>query len=110
MGKSVKEGIMPKEFIENRYFGQFAVDHVACEHTPGEDDGDCKGTKVPLDSSVIKVGWSKEMEHVEIAVLPTVDDEHFSERVWYTQFDRRGINRLIKVLRKARDDAYGRDE
>lgn len=29
---------------------------------------------------------------------------------WYVNLDRNGINRLIKVLRKARDQAYGRDE
>jgi hypothetical protein len=28
----------------------------------------------------------------------------------WASLDRAGINRLIKMLRKARDDAYGRDE
>lgn len=28
----------------------------------------------------------------------------------WASLDRGGINRLIKMLRKARDDAYGRDE
>lgn len=109
MGKSVKEGIMPKEFIENRYFGQYATDHSQCAHPPLDPDGDCAGKQVPLDGSVIKVGWSKEAGHVEIAVLPTYEHEHDGV-TWYTQFDRRGINRLIRVLRTARDDAYGKDE
>lgn len=31
------------------------------------------------------------------------------EQGWYCQLDRAGINRLIRLLRKARDAAYGSD-
>lgn len=29
---------------------------------------------------------------------------------WHVTLDREGINRLIRVLRRARDQAFGRDE
>lgn len=100
MGKSVKEGVMPKEKIVNRYYGQFA--HAT------DDDG--KRVQVPLDDSFLKIGWSKEAEHVEVAILRESDDDETLESRWHMQLDRAGINRLIRTLRQARDDAYGRDE
>lgn len=33
-----------------------------------------------------------------------------SQSGWYVDLDRKGINDLIRVLRKARDQAFGRDE
>lgn len=58
------------------------------------------------------VGWSKESGFVEIGInsleISTQNGSHGTGM--YASFDRAGINRLIKILRKARDDAYGRDE
>lgn len=65
------------------------------------------------DEPEVVVGWSKEAEHVELAVLMSngvVLEPTPEGNGWYAQLDRAGINRLIKILRKARDDAYGRDE
>lgn len=117
-GKSVKEGAMPKEMIEGAWFGKYARSHDTCTH--GSDWGDCPGKEVPLDSSAVKVGWSKEAGHVEMAVVQCIDGvfvEHGFQAgdyedvnpPQYIQLDRRGINRLIRQLRKARDDAYGKD-
>lgn len=121
MGKSVKEGIMPKEFIHSRDFGRTVV----------LDDGSGSVSTAELDRDAIKVGWSKESEHVELAVLQSIDGafvEHgFAAEIGlaegdpaavlrlaeltprYIQLDRAGINRLITTLRQARDDAFGRD-
>lgn len=58
------------------------------------------------------VGWSKEQGHVEIGLNALeISTEHGSYNTgMYATFDRAGLNRLIKTLRKARDDAFGRDE
>lgn len=95
MGKPVKEGVMPKEYIDDRYMGH-------------DSDAVAEGSEFR-----VKVGWSKEAGHVEIAtvgadgvdLVPTPKGNGF-----FVQLDRSGLNRLIRVLRRARDDAYGRDE
>lgn len=110
---------MPKEFIHSRDFGRM-VPTIVGDGSTGEVE------MSPLDNDAIKVGWSKEAEHVEIAVCQTVDGafvEHgFLYQVGaeptvadalltprYIQMDRAGLNRLIRTLRKARDDAFGSD-
>lgn len=80
---------MPKELIHNRY---------------PELDPDLQ----------VRVGWNREAGHVEIATV-AADDRKLEEITpdgngWFVQLDRAGINRLILVLRRARDAAYGRDE
>lgn len=55
---------------------------------------------------VAVVGWSKEGEHVQVATILKDDPEDG----WYVDLNRAEINRLIKALRTARDQAYGRDE
>lgn len=98
---------MPKEKVYNTYFGQFAralvcdKDH---DHSP-----DCWKTGDPLDDSYLHVGWMKEHAQVELAILKESDDEIDNDR-WHAQFDRGGINRMIRLLRKARDDAFGKDQ
>lgn len=104
---------MPKEFINNRYYGQHGRSHELCEDV--EQTGHfetCAGTPVALDDSAVKVGWSKEAEHVEIAVVHHRDGAEGSDEseAWHSQFDRIGLNRLIRTLRQARDDAFGKDE
>lgn len=89
--------------------------------------------------SVVEVCWSREAEHVQIAskcvradseetyrpgteitidtdaslgatgVVPSVPDLTFFDG-FYVQLDRPGINDLIRKLRRARDQAFGRDE
>lgn len=89
---------MPKELVHNMYHGQYAREVYA--------DGPTEGKQVPLDDASLKVGWTKEREHVEVAVLSATDDERNARHM---QLDRAGINRLIRLLRKARDDAFGSD-
>lgn len=61
----------------------------------------------------LRIGWSKEHETVQIATVAA--DEIRLEPTpegngWFVSLDRHGINRAIKALRKARDDAFGKDE
>lgn len=116
---------MPKEFIHCQDFGR------AVPVGPPDESG--KVETATWDSDAVKVGWSKEQGHVELAVVQSVEGafvEHgFLGQVGeeegendpkvalrlalltprYIQLDRAGINRLIHTLRKARDDAFGKD-
>lgn len=68
----------------------------------------------------VEVRWNKEIGDVQIV---TVDFSWDTERKppqnpftgavtpgWFVDLDRSQINKLIRALRTARDQAYGRDE
>lgn len=75
----------------------------------------------------VEVTWSREGSHVQIATVvpPAQSDQHpaslgslldswsIDERYLatglYATLDRDGINRLIRALRRARDQAFGAD-
>ena len=73
----------------------------------------------------IRLGWSKESEHVQLATaVPTgvgkvslwdakegrwIDTDSIEDHGWFIQLDRSTINQLIRELRKARDQAFGAD-
>jgi hypothetical protein len=64
-----------------------------------------------------KVNWSKREVpggSVQIGTLGPPETQLKAENPasngWFVDLDRAGLNRLIRTLRKARDDAYGRDE
>lgn len=61
----------------------------------------------------VSVGWSKE-DHggvVQIATVRNGSEGSFDpQNGLYMDLDRSKINDLIKLLRKARDQAYGKDE
>ena len=91
---------MPKEIINSRYYGQEVHDALT-------------GTDVRVEPTHLHIGWTKDREHVEVAVINTdIKSGHpgDSARGWFMQMDREGCNRAIRALRKARDDAFGRDE
>ena len=79
---------MPKEIIRDKY---------------ETDPGVCAS---------IEVGWSRD-DHVQLGtiVLDVADQRvrDVSKDGMYVQLDRTGINRLIRALRKARDQAFGPD-
>lgn len=81
---------MPKEIIHSKYHGT--------SENP---------------EPTVRVGWSREAGHVELA---TIMSDEFELRPtpegngWFAQLSREQINHLIRTLRKARDQAYGRDE
>jgi len=93
---------MPKDYITNMYFGQYG------NSIP--DDPNAKPVPVALDASAVKVAWSREPGHVEIAVIADFGPEgRDGGGDWHSQLDRNGINRLIRTLRRARDAAFGSD-
>jgi hypothetical protein len=61
----------------------------------------------------LKIGWSKESEHVQVATIAADDARTLRPTPegngWFVQMDRHGINRAIRALRQARDDAFGKD-
>ena len=61
----------------------------------------------------VEVGWGRDAT-VQIATINLQngdgDKRYTSEYGWFTELNRSMVNRLIQVLRKARDQAYGADE
>lgn len=89
-----QEGAMPKEYIES------------AEFFPESDNSPRKPIKT-------KITWSREDAggHVQMTVFRdegTYQSEH--ELPMYMTLERSQINRMIRVLRRARDQAFGRDE
>lgn len=96
-----KEGVMPKEYVDGSKAGMFEI----------EDDGEGAVSVAPMPMFRVKVGWNRETGDVQIATVNEEAEDIFSaEAGLYVDLDRRGINNLIRILRKARDSAFGRDE
>lgn len=94
------DGVMPKEIIESSYYDQLLVDVNT-------------GKSVRAEPTYMHVGWTKDHKHVEVAVINRDIKVEFpgdTREGWFMQMDREGCNRAIKALRKARDDAFGRDQ
>lgn len=93
---------MPKEYIHCADFGR-RVPLVVEEGKPAEFG--------IMDTTAVKVGWTRDREHVELAVVQCKDGAFLDmdERTRYLQLDRAGLNLLIRNLRKARDQAFGAD-
>lgn len=91
MGRTSPEvGVMPKELI--------------FQHTKNGDPD--------TERPVLRVGWSREGSHVEVASLMpdgVALNPGPEANGWFVQLERSDINRLIRLLRKARDAAYGSD-
>ena len=61
----------------------------------------------------VKVGWNREAGYVQIATVdPELEESLDTSRDGglYVMLDRVDINHLIRHLRRARDQAFGRDE
>jgi hypothetical protein len=56
-----------------------------------------------------EVRWGRDMD-VQVATIDGDKEESDLTRGVFATVDRQAINRLINVLRRARDAAYGRDE
>jgi hypothetical protein len=56
----------------------------------------------------LEVGWSRGT-YVQLGVRAENENDDADGTVRFTDLDRDGINRLIRTLRKARDQAYGTD-
>lgn len=68
---------------------------------------------VDSNETLVKVGWNRKAEYVQVATLAP-DDRPLQPTPegngWHVDMDRESINRLIRALRRARDQAFGRDE
>lgn len=105
---------MPKEITYSDQREYVLMDDGS-EATPGwagDDprDGDARRTR-PVLRRGLSVGWSREHGHVEIGMnafeMSTQTGSH--DGGMYATFDRAGLNRIIRALRKARDQAFGAD-
>lgn len=71
------------------------------------------------DRAIVEVRWSREAGDVQVVskcinalggrVASDDDGIHYTDGMYVT-LDRRGINDVIRHLRRARDQAFGRDE
>ena len=96
---------MPKEIINNAWYGQSA------ESIQYDDKGVETGrVPVAIDDSGVKVGWQRGGNQLDVAIIHHRDGGTDEGTVdWHSQLDRAGVNRLIRALRKARDQAFGSD-
>ena len=60
---------------------------------------------------LVQLGWSPEVGHVQIVTFAR-DPVSFDEKWkgYFVDLTRRDINQLIRYLRRARDQSFGRDE
>lgn len=85
---------MPKEVIHDRL--QYSGDY-------------------PSQGCIAEIRWSREAEYVQVAttLVEIADHMPVTKEVsggWYLNLDRTGINDMIRFLRRARDQAFGKDE
>lgn len=65
-----------------------------------------------MTQPLVQVSWNREAGYVQIAT-GTRDPVTFDSNTdawWFVDLDRQMINQLIRALRRARDQAFGRDE
>lgn len=59
-----------------------------------------------------EVSWSREAEYVQLGTVNPDENATTEDCItngWFVTLDRVQINRLIRVLRRARDQAFGAD-
>lgn len=115
MGRTSQEvGVMPKEITYSDQREYVLMDDGS-EGTPGWGGDDPRDGAARRNRPVLRraavVGWSREQGHVEIGLnaLDVSTQSGSYESGMFATFDRDGINRLIRTLRKARDQAFGAD-
>lgn len=62
------------------------------------------GNDAPID---VKISWGAGLAYIQVA---TINDAKPDEAAHATFSDRSAVNRMIAVLRRARDHAFGKDE
>lgn len=62
------------------------------------------------ESGYFQIGTHDPQSEVFVPGTPLSETTIPAEYGWWVNLDRRGINDLIRVLRRARDQAFGRDE
>ena len=75
------------------------------------ENRDADGSTPEDVEDLVAIGWQKEAGWVQIGTMSRATVTHDTiEEGYFVDLDRRRINELIRRLRKARDDAFGRDE
>lgn len=62
------------------------------------------GNDAPID---VRISWGAGQECVQVA---SINDTKPDEAAYASFTDRAAVNRMIAVLRRARDHAFGKDE
>ena len=99
-------------FVDAIYGGspnQTEIGKIFCERVKQENDLNPPGKEftVPdFEDSDAEAEWYNALGR---AILDSVTGSSSDASLW-TWLDRPGVNRLIRILRKARDTAFGRDE
>ena len=62
------------------------------------------------DQCHTEIRWNRD-QYVQIATVKKADDYHNDGRVegWFVDMNRDSLNELIRVARRARDQAFGAD-
>lgn len=81
---------MPKEIINDQF-----------RHKGTSDD--------PNPDLRVEVSWQREHMDVQIGTVNPAFEQFSEQRGWFAHLDREGVNRLIRTLRRARDQAFGAD-
>ena len=58
----------------------------------------------------VEIVWGRDSGNVAIGSVDFTKEPYTVERGWFIDLNRDGINAMIRVLRRARDQAYGVDE
>lgn len=102
MGKSVKEGVMPREIIVQPEPRTVRLVNAAGTPMPEELPPGAEDSNFGVGLGWNKAGWVQ---------LHLMREGWESTAEWHiVDLGRGDINALIRGLRKARDAAYGRDE
>lgn len=97
-------GVMPKEIaFNNREFIQLPDG----SEVPVTDDLMGKGHQIVRRGAIVR--WTRDLNIVELGVAKIEVSAHSEAEAHYLDLDRAGVNRLIRSLRKARDQAFGAD-
>lgn len=81
--------------------------HLQKMYSTVSEDGRSGQSEQPF---VVEVGWHSEIGEVQLATRNTAFPELDASSGWFVDLDRSEINRLIRILRRARDSAFGKDE
>lgn len=102
MGKSVKEGVMPREIITHPESRIARMVNAAGTPLPAEPPPGFVESAYGLSIGWNKIGWVQ---------LHLFEEGWESTAEWHiVDLSRPDLNRLIQVARQARNAAYGKDE
>lgn len=98
---------MPKEVIYDEQYGvKVRFDSADGSVVTPSDIVEGDDTLHTVSTAMLKVAWGRDT-YVSLASVNDDDPDGFEAQ--HVNLDRAGINRLIRTLRKARDQAYGAD-